>query len=389
MGTDTPVSGTVPFGTLLKVSIEITNPNEQGSMPQSVECALTLDRDKQAVYDFQSTSSARGLAIGAKDTFDFTVMPPDSGTYFHVAGAKVLLNGSFVVSEGGVWGTLPTFVVDPPPAGSVLITVQTNPQDCSFIVDDSTYARTKWFVWPTGATHRIGAPSTQAVHPGMQYTWSHWSDSDSMAHTVTTPGTNTTYTAFFDTSYFLTVHAGNGGVAEPSSGWFKNGEMVTITAKPSAGWKLTGWTGVGKGSYSGSDTSASITMDSVITESAVFEPATGIADLTLGIPSTYILNGNYPNPFNPTTTIRFGVPKRSAVRITVFTILGELVGSWWTGRSARDTMKCASMDRISQAVSISIGCRREVLSRRDRSCWLSNRGQGNRDGDSDQALTDA
>ena len=70
---------------------------------------------------------------------------------------------------------------------------------------------------------------------------------------------------------------------------------------------------------------ATIVMDSVITETAAFEPATGIADLKLGIPSTFTLDGNYPNPFNPTTTIRFGVPQRSSVRITVYSLLGEIV----------------------------------------------------------------
>ena len=45
----------------------------------------------------------------------------------------------------------------------------------------------------------------------------------------------------------------------------------------------------------------------------------------MGIPSTFVLNGNFPNPFNPTTTIRFGVPKQSTVRITVYNILGAIV----------------------------------------------------------------
>ena len=41
------------------------------------------------------------------------------------------------------------------------------------------------------------------------------------------------------------------------------------------------------------------------------------------IPKTYELYTNYPNPFNPFTSIRFDLPKDSRVNISVFNILGE------------------------------------------------------------------
>jgi len=44
-----------------------------------------------------------------------------------------------------------------------------------------------------------------------------------------------------------------------------------------------------------------------------------------GIPDDFELQANYPNPFNPTTRIRYGVPQTSFVRIGVFNILGQLV----------------------------------------------------------------
>jgi hypothetical protein len=43
------------------------------------------------------------------------------------------------------------------------------------------------------------------------------------------------------------------------------------------------------------------------------------------IPSDYFLGNNYPNPFNPHTTIRYHVPQLSHVSIVVYTILGESV----------------------------------------------------------------
>ena len=43
------------------------------------------------------------------------------------------------------------------------------------------------------------------------------------------------------------------------------------------------------------------------------------------IPNLYYLSNNYPNPFNPTTTIKFGLPQQSNVTFSVFNILGQKV----------------------------------------------------------------
>lgn len=43
------------------------------------------------------------------------------------------------------------------------------------------------------------------------------------------------------------------------------------------------------------------------------------------LPHDYVLIGNYPNPFNPMTTIRFDVPDASKVSLTVYDMLGRQV----------------------------------------------------------------
>ncbi len=43
------------------------------------------------------------------------------------------------------------------------------------------------------------------------------------------------------------------------------------------------------------------------------------------IPEKYALEQNFPNPFNPTTTIRFSIPKEVQVNLSVYNILGEKV----------------------------------------------------------------
>ena len=45
----------------------------------------------------------------------------------------------------------------------------------------------------------------------------------------------------------------------------------------------------------------------------------------LPIPKTFELSQNFPNPFNPSTEIRFSLPKESAVKILVFDMMGRLV----------------------------------------------------------------
>lgn len=51
-------------------------------------------------------------------------------------------------------------------------------------------------------------------------------------------------------------------------------------------------------------------------------PGTDVGEGAGGTPALYELAPNYPNPFNPRTTIRYDLPARSRVRLTVYTALG-------------------------------------------------------------------
>lgn len=79
-----------------------------------------------------------------------------------------------------------------------------------------------------------------------------------------------TEVAQWETRYYLTVEAGVGGSATPSSGWFDGGSEVTIKATSDSSFSFSSWIGSGSGSYSGSDSSHTVTLNGPITEKPVF-----------------------------------------------------------------------------------------------------------------------
>jgi hypothetical protein len=80
----------------------------------------------------------------------------------------------------------------------------------------------------------------------------------------------TTIVFVFQNQYLLTMNANGPGSVTPSSGWYNAGVKVTLTATANTGHKFLAWKGTGTGSYTGSNNPATITMNSVITETANF-----------------------------------------------------------------------------------------------------------------------
>ncbi|MCF7823508.1 MAG: FG-GAP-like repeat-containing protein [Candidatus Marinimicrobia bacterium] len=71
-------------------------------------------------------------------------------------------------------------------------------------------------------------------------------------------------------------------------------------------------------------------------------------DVESQVPDKYTLEQNFPNPFNPSTTIRYTLPEATEIRLNIYNIRGELVQSLvsehqeagyyqltWSGESAR------------------------------------------------------
>jgi len=91
--------------------------------------------------------------------------------------------------------------------------------------------------------------------------------------------------------------------------------MLTLAAIP-------GFTGEASLFIAITDPDSAIAHDTIIV--TVLSPLDVEQDNDL-IPVEYSLYQNYPNPFNPNTLIRYSIPKRSLVNITVFDITGRQV----------------------------------------------------------------
>jgi hypothetical protein len=64
---------------------------------------------------------------------------------------------------------------------------------------------------------------------------------------------------------------------------------------------------------------------------------TGVASLPVGIPNTFLLRPNFPNPFNPETTLRYTIPSDGAVRLNIYDESGKLVAGLVNGEQAAGT----------------------------------------------------
>lgn len=94
------------------------------------------------------------------------------------------------------------------------------------------------------------------------------------------------------------------------------------------------------------------------------------------IPSAYALFPNYPNPFNPTTQIRFDLPKNARVQLRIYNTLGQLVatlvdevrsaGSYaikWDGKTSAGENVAAGLYICQLKAGSFVGVRKMVLIR--------------------------
>ena len=85
-------------------------------------------------------------------------------------------------------------------------------------------------------------------------------------------------------------------------------------------------------------------------------PATAIAAETTTTPTAFVLGANYPNPFNPATTIPVSVAAGAGdVDLTIYNVLGQPVRHVWTGPLAAGEHRLAWDGRDAQGQPVAAG----------------------------------
>ncbi|MBT4283201.1 MAG: T9SS type A sorting domain-containing protein, partial [Candidatus Marinimicrobia bacterium] len=82
--------------------------------------------------------------------------------------------------------------------------------------------------------------------------------------------------------------------------------------------------------YIPSQTSGAFVVEGVFGDNNPENPWLGIIGNDV-IPNDFAIHGNYPNPFNPITTLRFDIDIQSNVSITVFNVIGEEIKTLQNG----------------------------------------------------------
>ena len=78
-------------------------------------------------------------------------------------------------------------------------------------------------------------------------------------------------------------------------------------------------------SGTGTSSAMGLTLMGVATDGSVFFPQVVTSAETEELPTEFALQGNYPNPFNPSTQIQFDLPSTADVEIQVIDLLGRMV----------------------------------------------------------------
>ncbi len=134
--------------------------------------------------------------------------------------------------------------------------------------------------------------------------------------------------------YFVTVSAepAEGGTLSAQNGWYDAGSTLPVQASEQSGWKLTSWTGSGRGAYSGENPIAALVINGPLFETATFFPGlTVVAPDNMAILYSY---GTTSGSIHPGSTNTVFAPKGTSIRLLAESKLFVFSFTGWSGASS-------------------------------------------------------
>jgi len=300
----------VPAVKLYSKSVRFTA--QVDTMPVSGTLQLSFVQGKDSLISFPDSVLLKVKSIGNVTPGSYGIIITGSGpngTPVHQRIVDILVNSS-IVSVGTNRNTI-----------------------CDFKVNGVQYNTRTDFVFPNGSNVTVQALSPKVVG-GTQYVFQNWSDNGDTTHTITV-NNNISLTAFYKIQFKLIMNSsiGNtfgGNVFYDSATAFTFGVTGRFVNYNNQTYQFRGWTGSGVGSYTSPDSSG---FDTVVTrpngiinpivQTARWLQVTSVQNISTEIPKEYKLYQNFPNPFNPVTTIEFDIVKTQDVKLQVYDILGR------------------------------------------------------------------
>ena len=182
----------------------------------------------------------------------------------------------------------------------------------------------------------LGQPDSTALSDGVTYYWrstasdgsfaGEWSAGQSFVASAATPTSVTLATMAAESDRGVVIVTWSIGTPDPALSGF---HVLRSLNRDGGFERLTGELITGNDVFEFRDGAVQVNQRyfymiesvSALGEMRRFGPIS----LRVGAPSTFALNQNAPNPFNPATTIRFDLPNPTKVSLIVYNILGQEV----------------------------------------------------------------
>ena len=355
--------GSVPLGTQLRIELGVLNPSLVGAEPQNVRSMISLDIDKGLPYDYSLTGTLTSISVGQEKALSISFTPTQAGAYYHLGAIQTDVSGSFAFTDGGTWNKTPLITVydagdktAPPPPGNMTVTPSSWTNINAFTVGwvdppDPSGIVAAWFrigAIPTSGTdgNRVTGKPIVVAATAEDASYLHvWledgagnKDHNNRASTVlyldqTRPTGSLMINSGAPSTNVLVVALNLSGADQGGSGLasvrFSNDGVHWSNREPFQtiryGWDLSqygGNSGTGLKDVYAELADVAGNMSLILQDNIIYS-TTSVAQIDGGIPGAFDLLPNYPNPFNPSTTIRFAVPKESKVRLEIFDLRGQ------------------------------------------------------------------